>query len=192
MPELEVLEHESRMKRPARLAYSHRVQCPYRKDQFVHLQLCSAQVYYDADGPGKSNFEHRTGNKRAEAQSLQRRMTIDGSRGKWRNPFPRRSAGFKIIGWIVLAYFLIAVMHGLAPGLWAKSFGGQEYQGPFRLLIFVPIVALYLFFLALAFLLIRLVQSYRITEPESGPPWTAWSLRGPPGYRRFFDAFCQD
>jgi len=43
-------------------------------------------------------------------------------------------------------YLLIAVLHGLLPGIWEKSFGGKEGKGPFRILMFTPLLISLLFF----------------------------------------------
>ncbi|MGC8737874.1 MAG: hypothetical protein ACP5UA_04405 [Candidatus Hydrogenedens sp.] len=52
----------------------------------------------------------------------------------------------KIVCIALALYLLIAVLHGLLPGIWDKSFGGKEGKGPFRILMFTPLLVLLLFF----------------------------------------------
>lgn len=44
-------------------------------------------------------------------------------------------------------YILIAVLHGVLPGIWEKSFGGKEGKGPFRILMFTPLVVSLFFYI---------------------------------------------
>ncbi len=52
----------------------------------------------------------------------------------------------KIVCIALALYLLIAVLHGLLPGIWEKSFGGKEGKGPFRILMFTPLLISLLFF----------------------------------------------
>jgi len=53
----------------------------------------------------------------------------------------------KIVCITLALYLLIAVLHGLLPGIWEKSFGGKEGKGPFRILMFTPLIISLLFFI---------------------------------------------
>lgn len=79
-------------------------------------------------------------------------------------------------------YIFIAVLHGLLPGIWEKSFGGKEGKGPFRILMFTPLLVS-LFFLTCikynyrrnTFLKPKLNYIKIILQPNSH--------RGPPSYK---------
>ncbi len=82
----------------------------------------------------------------------------------------------------MFAYVVIAALHGLAPQLWERSFGGEEYRGPFRLLIFTPTFAV----LCLILVLAAIFGPANEVKPEEFCTLrfkclrSAWSLRGPP------------
>ncbi|HOV33023.1 MAG TPA: hypothetical protein PLX23_06645 [Candidatus Hydrogenedens sp.] len=51
----------------------------------------------------------------------------------------------KTISIILSVYLFIAMLHGIAPGIWGKSFNGEEGKGPFRILMFTPLILIALF-----------------------------------------------
>lgn len=91
-----------------------------------------------------------------------------------------RPVWLRLTASIIAVYVIIAALHGMAPGIWAKSYDGAEKHGPLRLLIFSPLLVL-IYILAVLLLLVR-----RIPHPcplrafRSRNHRTAWSLRGPP------------
>jgi len=87
---------------------------------------------------------------------------------------------FRTAAWLVLAYVVIASLHGLAPQLWARHFGPEGDQGPFRVLLFSLVIAIFII-ASLPPGLVREGACHTVSTPPSGRPvWTAWSLRGPP------------
>lgn len=95
----------------------------------------------------------------------------------------RRGAGFRVVSGLLLAYVVIAALHGLAPELWARSFNGEELHGPFRLIIFSSYLNALLFIClahALAVSLRVIAQEDPLVRIEC---WFAWALRGPPAQR---------
>lgn len=88
----------------------------------------------------------------------------------------------KTISIILSVYLFIAMLHGIAPGIWGKSFNGEEGKGPFRILMFTPLLIISLFFfIALNqnwaknnFLKPKICYLKIVHEP--------YSHRGPPSY----------
>lgn len=87
------------------------------------------------------------------------------------------------ITWLVLAYLVIGLLHGMAPQLWARHVNGDIDDGPFRVLLFT------VFLTAAAFLLLTSAQvplnrlHFAISRPLSRTPWSPRLLRGPPETR---------
>ncbi len=96
------------------------------------------------------------------------------------NPLRRSSPGFRLLAVFLLAYTVIAVLHGMAPQLWARHYTQNDDRGPFRVLIFTLFTALCL---ALC-LLLDSITSGRERPPREHLPsravWSCWLLRGPP------------
>ena len=91
----------------------------------------------------------------------------------------RQSLGFKVMAWGMLAYAALAALHGLAPGIWAH-FGEDESHGPFRLLIFTPLLAACLALFVVAVFIPQVIRPLHEAAPRHRVAWPAWSLRGPP------------
>lgn len=85
----------------------------------------------------------------------------------------------KLLSWLLFLYILIGVLHGIAPGIWGKSFGGLENKGPFRILFFTPTIFV-LFYIAISAEIIKIslspiISSCYFKELKYSPP-----RRGPP------------
>jgi len=93
---------------------------------------------------------------------------------------------FKLISLFLFFYVLIGALHGIAPGIWGKSFGGLENKGPFRILFFTPsIFTLYLLLLINE----KFRESYifqpaiyysknlKYSPPRRGPPFSSEKLK---------------
>ncbi len=88
----------------------------------------------------------------------------------------------KAVSIILSVYLFIAVLHGVAPGIWGKSFNGEEGKGPFRILMFTPILIVSLF--------LCLAINQRWAKNNFFKPkicylkviHTPYSHRGPPSY----------
>ena len=87
------------------------------------------------------------------------------------------------ITWLMLAYLVIGLLHGMAPQLWAHHVNGDGDGGPFRVLLFTVFLA------AAAFILLNSAQAplnrlySSISHPLSRAPWSSRLLRGPPRAR---------
>ncbi len=105
-------------------------------------------------------------------------MTLLFKKRTW--SFLKRGPAFRCISGVLLAYVVIAALHGMAPGLWARSFNGEELHGPFRLIIFFPHLNA-LPFLSLAGVLVLPVPDPMPDDPIARIEFCfAWTLRGPP------------
>ncbi|HEX72431.1 MAG TPA: hypothetical protein ENN65_03850 [Candidatus Hydrogenedentes bacterium] len=105
-------------------------------------------------------------------------MTILFKKRTW--SFLKRGTTFRVISGVLLAYVAIAALHGMAPGLWARSFNGEELHGPFRLIIFSPHLNA-LPFLCLAGALVLSLPAMMPADPHARIEFGfAWTLRGPP------------
>jgi len=88
----------------------------------------------------------------------------------------------KILSFIIALYLIIAVLHGIAPGIWKKSFGGAEGKGPFRILMFTPLL---IFSVFISYLLYQIWDNTCSHKPKVcylkifHEPY---SRRGPPNY----------
>lgn len=90
--------------------------------------------------------------------------------------FLRRSPAFRALAWLLLAYVLVAALHGMAPGLWAHVFeeGYEGAQGPFRVFMFGV-------YLPVCLVLVLLVSCAAQGGPwprRESPPAPVWRLSG--------------
>jgi len=103
-----------------------------------------------------------------------------------------RASGYKekvhvvrILHWAVIIYLLIAVLHGAVPAIWHHHVEKGDQDGPFRLLLFTPLLlmALPAFLPALQRRLTRLSEFAMcvFVRPEY---LIVWTLRGPPSFQR--------
>jgi len=84
------------------------------------------------------------------------------------------------VAWLLLAYAVVASLHALAPQLWARHFGEDGDNGPFRVLIFSLVTAV-----ALALVLLRALNATFLPfcpqeTPRRRSPWSSPSIRAPP------------
>ena len=84
---------------------------------------------------------------------------------------------------LLLAYVVIASLHGLAPQLWARHFGEDHDNGPFRILLFSPILAASLAVLLVCGMALHFSPPLPERCPSSRAAWSPRSLRGPPSSR---------
>lgn len=88
----------------------------------------------------------------------------------------------KIVCIALALYLLIAVLHGLLPGIWEKSFGGKEGKGPFRILMFTPLLISLLFFTLIKYYFRKSI-SLKIKTSSIKIILLPNSHRGPPSYK---------
>lgn len=89
---------------------------------------------------------------------------------------------YKTACYVLLLYLIIAVLHGLAPGIWSKSISKTETRGPFRILIFTPIITtLYFVFLyfSIPYIIVEKLKSQLFFIKQVRQPTTR---RGPPEF----------
>ncbi len=92
----------------------------------------------------------------------------------------RKKAIVRIFQWALIAYFLIAVLHGAIPAIWKHQVEDANGDGPFRVLLFT--------FLILSFpVLLPLLRQLHFRPPDRAlevhvePGFVRdWTLRGPP------------
>jgi hypothetical protein len=92
----------------------------------------------------------------------------------------RRSRCFKAASAVLLAYLLIAALHGLVPQLWSHHYLEGRDDGPFRVLLFTLVIAAGLAVVLACALNRQFFQILPVVEPESRVLRRAWSLRSPP------------
>jgi len=92
----------------------------------------------------------------------------------------KRRLGFKVLVWLALFYLVVAALHGVVPSLWSQYFGERHENGPFRVLIFTPVIAAALAVLILHGLRLHFVRHSILKSPVTRATWPAWSRRGPP------------
>lgn len=80
----------------------------------------------------------------------------------------------------MLAYTVIAVLHGMAPQLWARHYSDNADNGPFRVLIFTLFAALCLTVDVLSVGISKELLSLINEKVRSEALWSRWLLRGPP------------
>ena len=107
-----------------------------------------------------------------------------GLLGLSRRPAPLlgRGRGFRIIAGVLLCYVTVAALHGAAPQLWAHYNDVGFKNGPFRLLIFSPVIVVCLLLSIACGSSLQYVSVHAYASPQRHTVWLAWSLRGPPSH----------
>lgn len=91
------------------------------------------------------------------------------------------------MAWVLLVYLIIAALHGLVPKLWARHYIDRQDNGPFRVLLFTPLIVTGLVVFLFRGLSPRFFSLPHVACPVNRTLWPAWSLRGPPSCREFSD-----
>lgn len=113
----------------------------------------------------------------------QQRVHGSSARGRSRHGAPHlltRGRRFKVLAWVLLAYVCVAALHGAAPQLWARYTAVGCENGPFRLLMFSPLIVVCLLLMLVHGVELQHVAPLSFLSPEGRRIWSARSLRGPP------------